>query len=159
MVCFAPKQGFEKRGLTVNGKYGFTYDPKLARRINGVCVPRIVSCRTCDGCRHDNARENMTKICHEASLYFNGIGFENSFVTLTYNDANIPLYGGLDYFGDWTNFLKRLRLEIAPKRIRYFMIGEYGDLNLRPHYHCILFGYDFPDKEYLSTSFGNILYR
>lgn len=33
------------------------------------------------------------------------------------------------------------------KSPRYFMCGEYGDLFKRPHYHAILFGIDFPDKQ------------
>lgn len=38
-------------------------------------------------------------------------------------------------------FLKRFRRAIAPAVVRYFLVGEYGDLNGRPHYHAILFGY------------------
>lgn len=159
MPCFSPIQGFEKAGMTENGKFGFTHNPKNARRLNGVCVSRIVPCRKCEGCRHDFARHKMTQICHEASMYFNGVSFENSFITLTYNDDNIPAYGALDYFSDWRNFLKRLRVELSPKKIRFFMIGEYGEKNLRPHYHAIIFGHDFPDRQYLDVRHGNILYR
>lgn len=158
MVCFSPEQGFEKVGLTKNGKFGFTRNREFARTVNGFPVHRTVPCRKCEGCRHDTARQTATKICHESQLYFDTDAFRNSFITLTYNDDFIPLYGSLNY-DDWTNFLKRLRLALAPLRIRYYMIGEYGDLNLRPHYHAIIFGYDFPDKEYHSDRLGNILYR
>lgn len=38
-------------------------------------------------------------------------------------------------------FLKKLRSAIAPKRLRYFAVGEYGEKTHRAHYHLILFGY------------------
>lgn len=97
---------------------------------------------------------------HEAELH-NG---RNSFVTLTYNDENLPLYSSLS-LTDHQNFMKDLRTEIYPQKVRFFMCGEYGkDENQynqigRPHYHYLLFGYDFPDKRQHRESKGNILYR
>lgn len=64
---------------------------------------------------------------------------ENSFLTLTYDDDNLPPGGSLDY-SHTRNWLKSFRQEIYPLRIRYFLVGEYGELSLRPHYHAALFG-------------------
>lgn len=68
-----------------------------------------------------------------------------SFVTLTYSDENVPF----DSVGNQTLvkrdaqlWLKRLRKTFYPRRIRYYLCGEYGSKTLRPHYHCILFGLD-----------------
>lgn len=178
MTCFSPIQGYESCYRTKNGKYGTTLNLMKSRRkksINsfGVAVSlpisRILPCRKCEGCRLADSREKAVKIMFEAQITDNGFAENCSFITLTYNDDFIPMYGSLDYFGDcedshifhpdWTHFLKRFRKAIAPHKIRYYMIGEYGDLNLRPHYHAIIFGYNFPDKyEYLDRG-GNIIYR
>lgn len=69
---------------------------------------------------------------------------QSVFVTLTYDDDNLPesneLIGVLDA-SHTTNFLKCLR-HVAPLgRIRFYLAGEYGDQTQRPHYHLILFNY------------------
>jgi len=66
-------------------------------------------------------------------------------VTLTYADEWLPKNGSL-VPQDMTKFMKRLRKRISPRRVRFFGCGEYGEQNMRPHYHILLFGYDFPDK-------------
>lgn len=75
---------------------------------------------------------------------------ENSFVTLTYAPEHLPKNGSLSV-EDCQLFLKRLRARLEPKKIRFFLAGEYGEKLSRPHYHTILFGVDFPDKVPLET--------
>lgn len=69
---------------------------------------------------------------------------ENAFLTLTYADEHLPVLPN----GQATlvpkhaqDFLKRFRKSIEPIRVRYFLVGEYGDETQRPHYHLALFGY------------------
>lgn len=84
---------------------------------------------------------------------------ENSFITLTYAEANIPEQGQLRYI-DFQKFMRRLRKHYAPKQVRFFMCGEYGPQLERPHFHACLFGLDFEDKEYWSKMpSGEKLYR
>lgn len=63
----------------------------------------------------------------------------SSFVTLTFAwdkyTPSAPLQK--EYYQDW---LKRFRKRVAPERIRYFIVGEYGTENWRPHFHAALFG-------------------
>lgn len=65
---------------------------------------------------------------------------DNSFVTLTYSDEQLPK-GGTLVPEDITLFLKKLRFAFRGVRIRYFAVGEYGTKTRRPHYHLALFGY------------------
>jgi hypothetical protein len=85
---------------------------------------------------------------HEASLYE-----ENCFVTLTYE--KMPHGESLDKT-EFQRFMKRLRKAVGP--VRFYHCGEYGDQGGRPHYHALLFGYDFPDKVLHSEKGGNKLY-
>lgn len=89
---------------------------------------------------------------HEASMYD-----KNCFITLTYNDENIPDREELKY-KHFQQFIRKLRKETSQK-IRFYMCGEYGSLGERPHYHACLFGYDFNDKiEFKKTKSGSIIY-
>lgn len=81
----------------------------------------------------------------------------NAFITLTYDDANVPYPPSLNY-PDFQKFMKRLRFKVGA--VRFYMCGEYGELSRRPHFHACLFGVDFPDKVLWSVSrSGNHLYR
>jgi len=89
---------------------------------------------------------------HEASCHK-----ENSFITLTYDDEHLPDRGRLDYSA-YQKFMKRLR-KATGREVRFYMCGEYGPQNWRPHYHACLFGYDFPDKVYETrTGSGERIY-
>lgn len=63
----------------------------------------------------------------------------NSFATLTYAEENLPKNKSLNpnHTRDW---IKRLRREIYPRKLRYYLVGEYGETKGRPHYHAALFG-------------------
>ncbi len=70
----------------------------------------------------------------------------NCFLTLTYDQANLPPDGSLNV-NHWQNFAKRARKRLG--KFRFFHCGEYGDLNGRPHYHAAIFGQDFSfDREF-----------
>lgn len=81
----------------------------------------------------------------------------NAFITLTYDPEHLPADGSLNkkHFQD---FMKRLRKRLAPRKIRFYHCGEYGEKLSRPHYHAIIFGWDFPDKKFWKKVNGLPLY-
>lgn len=109
-------------------------------------------CGQCIGCRIDRSRMWAVRCMHEASLHE-----ENCFITLTYADEHLPKNGSLDYV-DFQKFMKRLRKSAG--QLRFYMCGEYGELNWRPHFHAILFGFQFRDKKlWMKTGSGELIYR
>lgn len=96
-------------------------------------------CGQCIGCRMRRASDWELRVMHEASLHE-----DNCFLTLTYAPGKLPPFGSLCH-GDFQKFIRALRKKLRVK-VRYYMCGEYGEENARPHYHCCLFGLDFPDR-------------
>lgn len=90
---------------------------------------------------------------HEAQLHKN-----NTFITLTYDDQNLPWDGSL-VPPHFTKFMKRLRKHLAPKPIRFYHAGEYGDQLSRPHYHAIIFNHQFEDQQAFDETEGFITYE
>lgn len=122
--------------------------------------PLDLRCGQCVGCRIDRSREWALRCVHEASLHTRPVSGavvpNNSFVTLTYDDAHLPADRGL-HVEDWQLFAKRLRDRVG--RFRFFMCGEYGEKTLRPHFHACVFGQDFSgDRVELRTVGENKLY-
>ncbi len=155
MPCYSPLKGWRAKNLNENGKRPIVF--KLSAGL--VNEPFDVPCGNCIGCRLERSRQWALRCVHEASQHE-----DNCFITLTYSDKYLPKNASLDvkHFQD---FMKRLRKSIAPTKIRFFHCGEYGACDLtnpthvknygisklgRPHYHAIIFGYDFADKQLIS---------
>lgn len=82
---------------------------------------------------------------HEASGHE-----QNSYLTLTYDAEHVPADGGL-VVSHLQAFWRALRKRVSPRKVRYYAVGEYGDINRRPHYHAIVFGHTFPRDGYVRT--------
>lgn len=68
-------------------------------------------------------------------------GLSSSFVTLTYRDESLPVGRSLCP-RDPSLWLKRLRKSRpGGPPLRYYLVGEYGEADQRPHYHVALFGF------------------
>lgn len=143
MACFHPLKA-ERLPL---GQIVF-YSTSAGSAWTGKGKPLDIPCGQCVGCRLEKSRQWAMRCVHEASLHD-----DNCFITLTYNPENMPPDGGL-IKRDFVNFMKRLRKSISPRKIKFYMCGEYGDKSNRPHYHAVIFGYNFPDWIYLFDSPG-----
>jgi len=158
MPCYYPLEGWRAKSPNLNGKYPVVFKQKLAQ----IDDPIKLACGQCIGCRLERSRQWAMRCVHESTLHS-----ENCFITLTYSSEHLPTNQSLR-LQDWQKFMKRLRKKYHPRKIRYFMCGEYGenqDTNSlqtigRPHYHALLFGLDFADKiEAQTTLTGDILYN
>lgn len=139
MPCFFPLKAFRRVGG------GVSFSPR------GAGLRLELPCGQCRGCRFERSRQWALRCVHEAQLHK-----QNSFVTLTYDGDHLPADGGL-HVSDWQRFAKRLRKAAGP--FRFFHCGEYGEENLRPHYHACIFGLDFSlDRIHLRGEGRNRLY-
>ncbi|QGH73233.1 MAG: replication associated protein [Microviridae sp. ctKAt32] len=148
MPCYSPLQAW-KGDVLASGKREIVF--KKPNNAYGA-LPVSLPCGQCIGCRLERSRQWAMRCMDEASLYK-----ENCFITLTYDDKNLPVGGSLEK-RDFQLFMKRLRKEVnyasikgfvGPRmdyrKLRFFHCGEYGETNGRPHYHACLFNYSFPD--------------
>lgn len=109
-------------------------------------------CGKCMPCKVNHMREWQLRMCHE----YDTVGVPNAvFITLTYNNDNLPADGNLHY-DDFKLFLRRLEYVLG-KSIRYYVAGEYGPKTGRPHWHAILYGVsldDLGEVELVKTSWS-----
>lgn len=130
MACVSPIEAYQLE----SGDIVFAERGKVLRALK-------LPCGQCHLCRLERSRQWATRVMHESQMHL-----ANSYVTLTYDDAHLPINGSLRY-RDFQLFMKRLRKHFGP--VRFYMCGEYGEgLSRRPHYHACLFGVFFEDRVY-----------
>lgn len=105
-----------------------------------------IPCGRCFGCRLDRSKMWAIRCMHESKMHD-----VNAYITLTYDEDHVPVNGSLNY-KHFQDFMKRLRKSRG--LVRFYMCGEYGEDNWRPHFHALLFGVSFPDRKYLKKN-GN----
>lgn len=134
------------------------------RGASGMLVP----CTNCLSCRLLRAAMWQVRGIHERSMHVHSCS-----ITLTYNSKHVP-WSGLQKF-HLQDFFKRFRSQLVrdskPSRrrgivprtsynFRYMACGEYGDDEGRPHFHAVLFGFDFDDKYFWRRGkLGHKIYR
>ena len=109
---------------------------------------QYVPCGRCPACRRRKQNEWAYRIMEEAKY-----SRFTAFITLTYEDANLPFTESGQMTLDpvrFHKFTKDLRYRLG--QFRYFGCGEYGDQFERPHYHIIIFYNGPEDLDYLKSS-------
>lgn len=149
MPCYHPLTGYRSKFRNESGKRSIVFNTQDGFIDRPVEVP----CGRCIGCRLEYSRQWAVRCMHEAQTHE-----ENCFITLTFDNDNLPADHSIRK-EHLQKFFKRLRKNTNQK-LRYFACGEYGDKNNRPHYHAVIFGYDFPDKIlHTKTKAGHVLFR
>lgn len=110
-----------------------------------------IPCGQCIGCRVQRQQMWAFRCLAEASQHR-----DNWFATLTYRPEDLPVQGSLCH-RHWQLFAKRVRRSLGS--FRYLMCGEYGEQNLRPHYHALLFGLSVPDAHHFGVRRGYPIFR
>lgn len=139
MPCYHPLDAWRGAVAPSTGKAKLVF-----QRPDGKFEAELqVPCGRCIGCRLEYSRQWAMRCMHEASLFEH-----NCFITLTYDEGKLP-YGGSLRKADLQKFQKRLNKwcrSFVGSAPRFYQCGEYGEQFSRPHYHCLLFGFDFPDR-------------
>jgi len=188
MPCLVPSVGMwlgerqllRKRPFFFLGKFkGDVLDPFPEATPDYEYV--LLPCGTCEWCLLERSRQWAVRCMHEAECHD-----ANCMVTLTYDDEHLPreryrlvngrvehLRAGSLALEDFQDFMKRLRKRFVLNRrmvhkpwpdgmvpgIRFFHCGEYGATYGRPHYHALLFGFEFPDRVSLGERDGYPVWR
>jgi hypothetical protein len=146
--CYHPITAWRSRHVNESGKRSLVFNRRDGYDDLEVQIP----CGQCIGCRLERSRQWAVRCMLESSLYD-----ENCFLTLTYDDEHLPPDRSL-HVEHFQLFMKRLRKKFG-SGIRFFHCGEYGDQFSRPHYHALIFNFDFPDKKPHSKNHdGTVLY-
>lgn len=151
-MCYAPLSAFYSSEVGASGKRGITFDRGASHSGAVLKLP----CGQCVGCRLERSRQWAVRCMHEKLFHS-----DSCFLTLTYDEGSIPQWGSLVKQHP-SAFCKRLHNRLLRSRgvgVRYYLCGEYGETTRRPHYHLLIFGYDFPDKKFFTrNSRGETIY-
>ena len=164
MPCYRPVKGYRR----TDGALEFKRGPMSTGQL------MTTSCGRCVGCKLDHAKSWMIRCVHEDRTAYKKTGMPGSFLTLTYAPEHLPPGGSISKKTHQI-FIKKFRdhlRDTGGPTIRYFMCGEYGadeyhedpeDPTVpkvllgpgRPHYHYLIFGFQFQDEEYWKTHRGH----
>lgn len=122
-------------------------------KINSVKDAFWRPCQNCINCKIRRATDKAIRMVHESKFHD-----QNCFLTLTYDDQKLPPGGSL-FYSDVKHFIGRLRSKLKYPNISYYRVGEYGEKFSRPHYHMILFGYNFTDLSVIYQNKQNTLQK
>lgn len=145
MPCYYPIEAWRPDPESGSKSMILSYKASLCR---STTADLLLPCGQCIGCRLKRASHWATRNVHEAQMHEH-----SSFLTLTYNDEFLPMDRGhaVLRYRDFQLFMKRLRRRFGAG-VRHFTCGEYGPLNWRPHFHSLVYGVHFDDRQVFKVS-------
>lgn len=127
MACYHPAKAVRTLAGDVRFVSQSTVDGDLLK----------LPCGQCIGCRLEKSRQWAVRCLDEAQMHS-----ENCFITLTNTDESVAKYGRSLDVGVFQKFMKRLRKEVEPLRLRFFTavsIRRSSLLIIMPLFLVILF--------------------
>ena len=108
-----------------------------------------VACGQCLACRITRTSQWTARLTSELTNWDKAC-----FVTLTYDEEHLASSSLVKK--DFQLFMKRLRKYSLGRNMKYYACGEYGQDNMRPHFHAIIFGVgtDMTDRQLIAKSWG-----
>lgn len=150
MTCYHPLKAYE---YIEDGARRVVFSLSKARQ--HAYIPLELPCGKCIGCQLDKSVDTAVRAVHESLCWEH-----NCFITLTVDDLHMD-----EIFPNrslckrpFQLFAKRLR-KLTDNKIRILWCGEYGSDHYRPHYHALIFNYDFDDKYFWQSQNGVVTYR
>ncbi|AXH73750.1 MAG: replication initiator protein [Microviridae sp.] len=123
-------------------------DPFFVYARTGDRVP--IRCGKCPPCKLERVNSWVFRLMEEEKRHDCA-----HFITLTYDTSTVPITeNGFMTLRkkDTQDFWKRLRKAHPDLNVKYYLVGEYGTKNNRPHYHAIVFG--VPDTQYYADAWS-----
>lgn len=141
MPCYTPLVAYRPDLKKTDGCRRFVFNRDYA--LNPF-LPQSLPCGQCVGCRLEYSRGWAVRMMHEASLWP-----QNCMITLTYDRDHLPDHGTVipQEISDYVRSLRDSGLSLS-----FYGVAEYGDKNLRPHYHILIFGWRPPDCRFVEKS-------
>lgn len=110
-----------------------------------------VPCGRCPPCKQRRVNSWVFRLMKEYER-----STDAHFVTITYDTDHVPItkngFMTLDK-SDVQKYFKRLRKLMPGITFKYYLAGEYGTQNKRPHYHFIAF--NCPNEQFYFDAWGN----
>lgn len=107
MACYHPAKAVRLANGDVRFVSQSTVDGELL----------TLPCGQCIGCKLEYSRQWAIRCLDEAQMFD-----QNCFITLTNSDESVKKFGRSLDVNVFQRFMKRLRKEVAPLRIRFFIV-------------------------------------
>ncbi len=128
---------YEKRHLMhLHSTFIIDHHPTVCY-VEKIC---LVPCGNCLGCSLDYSKDWSNRLKMEYLTHIEKDDLIPYFITLTYADEFLPKNKQLNY-SHIEDIIKKLSDKVRYRydiNIRYFVAGEYGSKNGRPHFHMIV---------------------